>query len=115
MAMDVKDVLVHEIHFSNFARQAQLHTGCDDISLEQFYEALRKFSEILHRNQAQFYAVAGETFILNNRRMLHGRTSFDTQKVERRMHTCYIDLDEVEAKLNLIDKIERAASVASNS
>lgn len=94
--------LVSEIHYSNFARQPQLSTGTSGVSLVEFYRALSQFSDLLVKNQIQFYARPGETYLLNNRRVLHARTAFDASRVERYMRTCYIDLDEVEAKVNLV-------------
>lgn len=88
---------VHEIHFSNFARQPIVETGVADVSLTHFMQAIEMFSNILIKNQIEFFAEKGDLIAMNNRRILHARTAFDASKVERYMRTVYIDLDEVHA------------------
>ena len=47
--------------------------------------------------QFSFHLAAGDLVAFNNRRILHGRTSFDQTRVSRHLEGCYVDIDEAMA------------------
>ncbi|KAG1673058.1 Gamma-butyrobetaine dioxygenase [Nymphon striatum] len=61
-----------------------------------FYHAYKIFTEKI-RDQAlelRFNLVPGDLVAFNNRRILHGRTEYDTSKMKRHLKGCYVDIDE---------------------
>lgn len=76
------------------------------------YAAIRRFGAL--SNSAQFqmkYAFApGDLIAFDNRRVLHGRDSFDVgPAAQRRLHGTYMDTDEVYSRLRVLNR--RAATV----
>ena len=47
----------------------------------------------------------GDLLCFDNRRILHGRTSFDTHSGNRHLQGYYIEREEVNSKLNYLKKI----------
>jgi gamma-butyrobetaine dioxygenase len=47
--------------------------------------------------QFAFHLAPGDLLAFNNRRVLHGRTSFDETRVSRHLEGCYVDIDETMA------------------
>ena len=61
------------------------------------YTAYRAFAEMLH-SQAfvlRFRLAPGELLVIDNWRILHGRTAFDPSTGKRHLQGCYVDRDEV--------------------
>ncbi len=68
-----------------------------------YYEAYRHFSEILQRPELnmQFKMGGGDLFIVDNRRVLHGRTGFSGNG-GRHLQGCYADRDALHSKYRLL-------------
>jgi len=76
--------------------------------MKKFYLAYRKFSSLVHSNNflVKFRLERGDILCVNNRRVLHGRTSFDPNSGNRHLQGYYMDQDEVLGRLNALIKIE---------
>jgi gamma-butyrobetaine dioxygenase len=64
-------------------------------TLSAYYRARRAFDHLLRSPQFEirFRLEAGELLIMDNRRLLHGRTGFDPAQGLRHLQGCYIDID----------------------
>ena len=69
--------------------------------LELFYSARKKISELYNSDQykIEFRLNPGDLLMMDNYRLLHGRTSYDTNQGNRFLQGCYIDYDSSEGKL----------------
>ncbi|MEM8553261.1 MAG: TauD/TfdA family dioxygenase [Pseudomonadota bacterium] len=56
---------------------------------------------------------AGDLILFDNRRMLHGRDSFDPQSGTRRLQGCYLDRDEILSRLRILARNRRAKVLSS--
>lgn len=67
----------------------------EDIKL--FYLAMDKFTRLLQSGQNKFVTKMepGELFMFHNRRVLHGRSSYNSADSQRFLQGCYMDWDEV--------------------
>ena len=76
--------------------------------MNKFYLAYRKFSSLVHSNKftVKFRLEKGDILCVNNRRVLHGRTSFDPSSGHRHLQGYYMDQDEILGRLNYLDNIE---------
>jgi gamma-butyrobetaine dioxygenase len=63
--------------------------------LARFYRARRTFDRLLSGGEFElrFLLDAGELMMMDNRRLLHGRTGFDPTEGLRHLQGCYIDID----------------------
>jgi len=63
--------------------------------LQGYYRARRAFDQLLRspRFEIRFLLDAGELLMMDNRRLLHGRTGFDPAEGLRHLQGCYIDID----------------------
>jgi len=63
--------------------------------LTAFYRARRAFDHLLRspRFEIRFLLNGGELVMMDNRRLLHGRTGFDPAEGLRHLQGCYIDID----------------------
>ena len=63
--------------------------------LDGYYRARRAFDHLLRSPQFEirFLLDAGELLMMDNRRLLHGRTGFDPTEGLRHLQGCYIDID----------------------
>lgn len=71
-----------------------------DLELEEtprFYAAYRRFAERLRdpRVCMRHRLAAGDTVVFDNRRILHGRTAFSSQRHPRHLRGCYLTRDSV--------------------
>ena len=73
----------------------------DKEKLDLYYSARKKISELYNSNQyrIEFKLLSGDLLMMDNYRLLHGRTSYDTNEGERFLQGCYIDYDSTEGKL----------------
>lgn len=73
--------------------------------MQGFYHAYRAFTGILFdaAMAVQFQLVAGDLFIVDNRRVLHGRKAFTTSGV-RHLQGCYADLDSLRSRLQVLHR-----------
>jgi gamma-butyrobetaine dioxygenase len=71
-----------------------------------FYDALRKLA-VLHRdtnNWLQIPLEPGDLLIIDNERVLHGRTAFNPQADKRHLRLCYIDRDGYHSTLRILGR-----------
>ena len=63
--------------------------------LADYYRARRAFDHLLSSPEFEirFLLAPGELLMMDNRRLLHGRTGFDPSEGERHLQGCYIDID----------------------
>ena len=54
----------------------------------------------------KFSLQAGDILCFDNRRVLHGRTSFDPNSGQRHLQGYYMDRDEISGRLNFLNKVE---------
>ena len=73
----------------------------DKEKLELYYSARNKISEFFNSDQyrIEFKLKPGDLLMMDNHRLLHGRTSYDANEGERFLQGCYIDYDSTEGKL----------------
>ncbi|XP_017054955.1 gamma-butyrobetaine dioxygenase [Drosophila ficusphila] len=92
-----------------FARINHNHPKRDSrfsVSLEQavaWYKAYYKFVEMAQAEAVEFKTNAGEVFVFNNLRMLHGRTAYeDAPGNKRHLVGAYVDWDIIYSKLRTL-------------
>ena len=74
-------------------------------TVDSWYRAYRAFMR-LTRDPAfrlTFRLAAGEMMAFDNRRVLHGRESFDPSTGFRHLHGCYVDRGEFDSRLRMLD------------
>jgi gamma-butyrobetaine dioxygenase len=83
---------VKAIHFSPRLDFAPLRPPAE---LSAFYRARRAFDHLLRSPEFElrFLLEAGELLMMDNRRLLHGRTGFNPAEGVRHLQGCYIDID----------------------
>jgi gamma-butyrobetaine dioxygenase len=72
-----------------------------------FYDAYRAFAEVIRRPglTAAFRLRPGDCIVIDNTRMLFGRTGFTG--TERHMQLCWADLDTVASKLAVMRRAQQ--------
>ncbi len=73
----------------------------DKEKLELYYSARKKISELYNSDnyRIEFKLIPGDLLMMDNYRLLHGRTKFDANEGNRFLQGCYIDYDSTEGKL----------------
>ncbi len=73
--------------------------------MEAFYEAYRAFGRMRESEQYQLRITmnAGDMYMVDNHRVLHGRTSFSSGG-SRHLQSCYIERDEVASRLTILNR-----------
>ena len=73
----------------------------DKEKLELYYSARKKISEFYNSDEyrIEFKLTSGDLLMMDNYRLLHGRTSYDANEGMRFLQGCYIDYDSTEGKL----------------
>ena len=74
--------------------------------LELYYSARNKISELYNSDdyKIEFKLTPGDLLMMDNYRLLHGRTSYDANEGERFLQGCYIDYDSTEGKLKHLQR-----------
>ena len=87
-----------------YAPQFEGPLDIDGKVLKEFYKAYQLFSEISLRPEYRisFQFKAGDCVIFNNRRLLHGRNSFDPSQGLRHLQGCYVDFDDFRSRWNTL-------------
>ena len=69
--------------------------------LDLFYKARNKISELYNSDKykVEFKLENGDLLMMDNHRLLHGRTKYDVNEGDRYLQGCYIDFDSTEGKL----------------
>lgn len=85
---------MQEVHY-NTRTMAPLKGPAD--AVQPFYEAYKLMGQKMREKESEFAfnLVPGDLVSFNNRRILHGRTSFDPRRMSRHLEGCYGDIDEV--------------------
>ena len=93
---------VAEIRFNNRSIAA---FDLDVAVMGAFYAAYRRFAEILRRPalEVAFRLAPGELFIVDNRRVLHGRRAIAASG-RRHLQACYADMDGLRPTLALLER-----------
>ena len=75
--------------------------------MKDYYDAYIYFYELLHSEKfkLEFKLKAGDIFCFDNRRVLHGRTEFDSNSGNRHLQGYYIEREEIISKLNYFNNI----------
>ena len=73
----------------------------DKEKLDLYYLARNKISELYNSNKyrLEFKLSPGDLLMMDNHRLLHGRTSYDANEGNRFLQGCYIDYDSTEGKM----------------
>ena len=73
----------------------------DKEKLELYYLARKKISELYNSDdyRIEFKLQPGDLLMMDNYRLLHGRTNYDANEGTRFLQGCYIDYDSTEGKL----------------
>ncbi len=76
----------------------------DPDALPEFYAAYRRFGRLLHdpAMTVGFRLAAGDLFIVDNRRVLHGRRGFEGGR--RHLQGTYADADSLASKLRVLER-----------
>ena len=69
--------------------------------LELYYEARKYLSELYNseKYRIEFKLMPGDLMMMDNHRLLHGRTAFNPNEGSRFLQGCYLDFDSTEGKL----------------
>tara|TARA_B110000003_G_scaffold267090_1_gene294930 strand:- start:3441 stop:4559 length:1119 start_codon:yes stop_codon:yes gene_type:complete len=69
--------------------------------LDLYYKARKKISDLYNSDKfkIEFKLIPGDIMMMDNHRLLHGRTLYDTNEGKRFLQGCYIDHDSSEGKL----------------
>ena len=69
--------------------------------LDTFYKARKKISDLYNSKKfkIEFKLMPGDLMMMDNHRLLHGRTVYDANQGKRFLQGCYIDYDSSEGKL----------------
>ena len=72
----------------------------DKEKLELYYSARKKISELYNSDnyRIEFKLQTGDLLMMDNYRLLHGRTNYDANEGNRFLQGCYIDYDSTEGK-----------------
>ena len=73
----------------------------DKEKLELYYSARKKISELYNSDnyKIEFKLQPGDLLMMDNYRLLHGRTTYEANEGNRFLQGCYIDYDSTEGKL----------------
>ena len=73
----------------------------DKEKLDLYYLARKKISELYNSDnfRIEFKLQPGDLLMMDNYRLLHGRTTYDANEGNRFLQGCYIDYDSTEGKL----------------
>lgn len=73
--------------------------------VKSVYRAIRSFVGILRdpSGEVHFRMRAGEMLVFHNRRVLHGRAAFDPSGGARKLHGCYVDIDELMSRIRVLE------------
>ena len=96
-----------ELDEKNNLKQIRFSTRLDYVpalerkQLDLYYKARKKISDLYNSNEfrIEFKLMPGDIMMMDNHRLLHGRTVYDANEGKRFLQGCYIDHDSSEGKL----------------
>lgn len=73
---------------------------------KQFYGAFQKFADFIEDDSLRYQLTLqpGQLVMFANRRVLHGRTSFDPTSGDRHLKGTYLNLDSLKDKLRVLSQ-----------
>jgi gamma-butyrobetaine hydroxylase len=94
---------VEAVHYNT--RSAQAFRMPEDV-VGRYYEAYQRFGRMLEgaEYRIQFKLAPGDLFIVDNLRVLHGRTGYATSGGERHLQGCYADRDGLRSRLAVLSR-----------
>ena len=86
-----------------------------EAELSAFYAARRTLNAMLASDEFEirFLLNAGDLVMFDNRRLLHGRTSYDPNEGLRHLQGCYIDVDSPRSLYRVLTKAAEPAKMAA--
>ena len=101
-----------ELDENNKVKQVRYSTRLDYVpalekkELEIFYEARKLIADLYASSkfEIKFRLEKGDLLMMDNHRLLHGRTSYDVSEGKRYLKGCYIDHDSTEGKLRYLER-----------
>jgi len=101
-----------ELDESNKVKQVRYSTRLDYVpaleknQLKLFYEARKLIADLYASSkfEIRFKLDKGNLLMMDNHRLLHGRTSYDVSEGSRYLKGCYIDHDSTEGKLRYLER-----------
>ena len=93
-----------ELSHIRFSNRLDFVPHSDWAELEKYYSAKRIFHSMINSPDymIKFRLDAGSLLIVDNYRVLHGRTSFNTSEGNRFLQGLYIDHDSIESKYKVL-------------
>ena len=96
-----------ELDEKNNFKQIRFSTRLDYVppleknQLDLYYKARKKISDLYNSEKfrIEFKLIPGDIMMMDNHRLLHGRTVYDANEGKRFLQGCYIDHDSSEGKL----------------
>ena len=96
-----------ELDEKNNLKQIRFSTRLDYVpplekdKLDLYYKARKKISDLYNSEKfrIEFKLMPGDIMMMDNHRLLHGRTVYDANEGKRFLQGCYIDHDSSEGKL----------------
>ena len=101
-----------ELDENNKIKQIRYSTRLDYVpaleakELEKFYEARKLIADLYASSkfEIKFKLEKGDLLMMDNHRLLHGRTSYNVSEGKRYLKGCYIDHDSTEGKLRYLER-----------
>jgi len=96
---------LREIRLANFLR-GPLDLPANQI--ESFYHAYREFYQMFSEDRflVRFRLQPGDIETFDNGRVMHARDAFDPSTGERLLQGCYVDRDEVQSRIRILEREE---------
>ena len=101
-----------ELDEKNCTKQIRYSTRLDYVpaleknKLEKFYKARKLIANLYSSKkfEIRFKLEKGDLLMMDNHRLLHGRTSYNSNEGKRYLKGCYIDHDSTEGKLRYLER-----------
>ena len=102
LSVDARGAL-HAVHYNT--RSTQPFRLAEDV-VGRYYEAYQRFGRLLESPdyRIQFKLDPGDLFIVDNLRVLHGRTGYAASGGERHLQGCYADRDGLRSRLAVLSR-----------
>jgi gamma-butyrobetaine dioxygenase len=95
---------LQRIRFNNWLRTTM---SLPEALIEPVYRALGLLWRMLRepRYHLELRLEPGQLIAYDNNRILHGRAAFDANSGERHLQGCYLNLEDVQSRLRLLDRL----------
>jgi gamma-butyrobetaine hydroxylase len=80
--------------------------------MQDYYTAYRQLSDIINNPELaiEFKLEPGDCFIVDNTRVLHGRTGYSAQAGSRWLQGCYADKDSLLSRLSVLQQVDSSSN-----